>query len=142
VPEFSQRLKQMDAINVTAAIIQQNGKVLVARRKSGHLQGKWEFPGGKIEPGETPEACLERELLEEFEIKIETGNFVAESIFHYKAVDRTIRLLGYKAKYVSGSFRLHVHDEVAWVGLDELDSYDFAPADIPLAHEIQRMAKE
>lgn len=122
-------------INVTAAIIEKGGKFLIAKRAKGkHLENKWEFPGGKIEAQETPQECLRRELEEEFGITAEIGNFVTESIFDYG--DRTIRLLGYNAKYISGEFRLNAHDEIRWVSADELSNFDFAEADLPIVKKI------
>ena len=118
-------------IDVTAAIIEKNGKFLIAKRKQGkHLEGKWEFPGGKIEQQETPEGCLARELKEEFGITAKIADFVAESVFNYG--DREIRLLGYRAEYLSGEFRLNAHDEIKWVSADEFGNFDFAEADLPL----------
>lgn len=65
---------------VTAAVIEKDGRVLIAQRKTGDaLAGKWEFPGGKLEPGETPEACLRRELREEFGVETEIGDFICSS---------------------------------------------------------------
>ena len=125
----------MAIINVTAAIIEKDGKFLIAKRKAGgHLVGKWEFPGGKIEEKETPEECLRRELLEEFGITAEINNFVGDSVFDYG--DRQIRLLGYKATYLSGEFRLTAHDEIKWVSPQELSQYDFAAADISLVQKL------
>lgn len=125
----------MKIINVTAAIIEKDGKFLIARRAKGkHLESKWEFPGGKIENGESPEECLQRELEEEFGIITAIKNFVAESIFNYG--DRTVRLLGYKAEYISGDFKLTAHDEVKWVEMDKLNEFDFAEADLPLVKKI------
>ena len=125
----------MKTIDVTAAIIENNGKFLIARRKKGkHLEYKWEFPGGKIEPGETPEECLTRELKEEFGIIAEIADFITESIFNYG--DRKVRLLGYRAKYVSGEFKLNAHDEVRWVSRNEFNEFDFAEADLPLVEKI------
>jgi 8-oxo-dGTP diphosphatase len=125
----------MRIINVTAAVIENNGKFLIARRKKEkHLGGKWEFPGGKIEPQETPEECLRRELEEEFGIVAKINNFVAESVFDYG--DRKIRLLGYYADYISGAFILNAHDEIRWVSADELNKFDFAEADLPLIRKI------
>lgn len=64
-------------IKVTAAILENDGRILIAQRKSSdHLSGKWEFPGGKIEHGETPEECLARELKEEFDIYVTIGDFL------------------------------------------------------------------
>ena len=122
-------------IDVAAAIIENDGKFLIAKRKKGkHLEGKWEFPGGKIEHKETPQACLLRELKEEFGIIAKIGDFVAESVFRYE--DRKIRLLGYKATYISGEFQLNAHEEVKWISIDEFDTYDFAEADLPLIEKI------
>ncbi len=121
----------MKTIDVTAAIIENGGKFLIAKRAKGkHLEGKWEFPGGKIEPHETPETCLARELKEEFGITAKILDFVAESNFDYG--DRNIKLIGYRAKYIAGGFQLNAHDEIKWIGLNEFNKYDFAEADLPL----------
>ncbi|MDP7421017.1 MAG: (deoxy)nucleoside triphosphate pyrophosphohydrolase [bacterium] len=120
---------------VTAAIITQGDKILIARRRDGgRLGGFWEFPGGKIEPGETPEECLARELREEFEITVRVGYFVASSIYDYG--DFTIELLGYETEYVSGTFKLNDHSEIRWVTAVELLDFELAPADIPIAKRL------
>ena len=117
--------------DVTAAIIEKEGKILIARRKQGlYLAGKWEFPGGKVEKGETPEACLRRELREEFGIEVELGDFITASEFDYG--DIHIRLLAYHVYYRSGDFILTDHSEVHWVLKSELMNYDFAEADKPI----------
>jgi 8-oxo-dGTP diphosphatase len=101
-------------IDVVAAIILNKKTFLSAKRSpSKRLAGHWEFPGEKIEPGETPEQCLKRELKEEFTIESEIGEFVAESIFDYG--DKRIRLLAYKVKHLSGEFQLIDHDEIRWL---------------------------
>lgn len=116
---------------VTAAVIEKDGKILLARRKEGDaLAGKWEFPGGKLEPGETPQACLRRELMEEFGVETEIGPFVCASEFDYK--HNHIELLVYRAAHLSGEFKLNDHSAIAWVSLAELDNYDLASADIPV----------
>ena len=120
---------------VAAAIIEKDSKVLIARRrKNDTLGGKWEFPGGKIEPGETPEECLKRELKEEFDIETEIGDFVISNIFLYHFIP--IELLAYKAKYLSGDFKLKEHDDMKWVTKADLDKYDFMPADRPVVNKL------
>ena len=82
-------------INVTAAIIDRNGKILLVKRSSkSSLPNKWEFPGGKVELGETPEDCLARELYEEFGIIVDVGNFIAESVYQYDK--KTVRLMAFQ----------------------------------------------
>jgi len=118
-------------IEVTAAIIINKDKILIARRKVGkHLAGHWEFPGGKIEKGETPEECLKRELYEEFSINAKIDSYVGESIYDYS--DKIIKLIGYTAQIISGEFKLIDHDKIEWVSLDEILKFMMAPADIPL----------
>ncbi|KAA5538861.1 (deoxy)nucleoside triphosphate pyrophosphohydrolase [Adhaeribacter rhizoryzae] len=121
-------------IEVTAGIIEKDNKVLLARRKPGkHLEGYWEFPGGKIENDESPKECLRRELLEEFSIETEILDFIAASVYEYPG--KTIKLLGYLVKLVKGNFQLKDHDKIIWVYPDELKTYKLAPADIPIAKE-------
>ena len=116
-------------ITVTAAIIEKNGLILAARKREGlHLAGCWEFPGGKLERGETPEECLRRELKEEFSVCCKIGPFLGEAIYSYD--DRVIRLLGYHATHTGGSFKLTDHDKIRWLSGDELDTLEWAPADI------------
>jgi len=124
-------------INVTAAILVHEKKVLIARRgPGGNHPGKWEFPGGKVENGESPEACLARELKEEFDIAVEVENFFAESTYTYD--HGTIRLLAYRTRWCSGVIRLLAHDRVAWVAPEDLPGYDLLPADVPLAERLGR----
>lgn len=123
-------------IQVTAAVIIKDKKILIAKRKKGdRLAHKWEFPGGKIEPNETPEECLQRELLEEFDIKAEIGEYLCSSCFDYDHV--SIELMAYKAQHLSGEFRLNDHDEIRWVLPSELDDFDFAEADKPIVEELK-----
>jgi 8-oxo-dGTP diphosphatase len=125
-------------IEVTAAIIQDNGKVLICRRNEEKRHGgKWEFPGGKIEDGETPEKCLAREMLEEFNIRVSVGSFFAENIHEYHR--GPVRLLAYYVHWLSGRMQLLDHDRTAWVIPHELDAYDLLPADRPFAERLRML---
>jgi 8-oxo-dGTP diphosphatase len=119
------------SISVTAAVLEKNGRVLIARRKRGDRQAhKWEFPGGKIEAGETPEICLRRELKEEFGIDVTVDGFVGRSSHRYPHGE--IDLLAYRVTHLSGNFQLNDHEEILWVLPADLPSYDFSAADIPI----------
>ncbi|WP_136796212.1 (deoxy)nucleoside triphosphate pyrophosphohydrolase [Desulfosediminicola ganghwensis] len=120
---------------VTAAIIQVNGSILLARRKPGEkLAGYWEFPGGKVEDGESLQQALEREIREELEVEIMAGEVVTSSIYTYK--HGAIKLIALTAEVISGNIRLNVHDKVEWVRTQGLLDYKLAPADIPIAKEL------
>lgn len=121
---------------VTAAILIKDGLFLIAKRKKeDKLANKWEFPGGKIEKGETAEECLKREIKEELQINVKIGDFFGESLYYYP--QGAIQLLAYWAYWESGGIELMVHDEYKWVSIKELDYYDFAPADIPLVKKLK-----
>ncbi|MEW5803641.1 MAG: 8-oxo-dGTP diphosphatase MutT [bacterium] len=122
---------------VTAAVIEKEGKILVAKRRRGdHLENKWEFPGGKLEQGETPEQCLRRELLEEFGIETRIGEFICSSQCVYSHI--SIELLAYRAEHLSGAITLYEHEEIRWVWPEELEAYDFANADIPIVKKLMQ----
>ena len=96
---------------VTAALIVTDGKILAARRASNrHLAGFWEFPGGKIETGESPEQCLARELSEEFEVESSIGEFFMESVYHYE--EKSIKLLAYRVTLNSTIDTMNDHDQI------------------------------
>lgn len=120
-------------VNVTAAILEKGGKFIIAQRKSNdHLSGKWEFPGGKIEPGETPEECLSRELKEEFNIDVTIGDHLGSNIHHYDHI--SINLMAYRASWIGGTITMIDHKGYRWVTIDQLNEFDFAPADIPFVN--------
>lgn len=123
-----------DLVTVTAAILKKDNKILIAKRKEGHLANKWEFPGGKLESNESPEECLKRELREEFGIDTKIGKLVATSIYEYPHIK--IKLMAYEVEYITGEFRLNDHQEIIWVSKEDLSNYDLAPADIPIVKKI------
>lgn len=123
-------------IEVTAAIIKNNGKILIARRPIGDtLAGKWEFPGGKIESGETPQECLHREIKEELNIDILVGDYFSDSIYHYPT--KTVHLSAYWSTWIKGDIELRSHDAVEWVSIPNLEQFDFAPADLPFINKLR-----
>lgn len=117
-------------INVVGAVIVRNGDVLCAQRGSGgSLPGLWEFPGGKIEPGETARAALEREIVEELECVVEVGEPVTTTTYAYDFGDVT--LTTFWCEMVSGTPKLTEHASVLWLPPSELETLHWAPADIP-----------
>lgn len=126
-------------LKVVAALIKNNNKILIAKRATGDEEviGKWEFPGGKVEEGETEEKAIEREIKEEFEVDIKANKFLKNNICEYP--NKTVDLRLYECEYIKGKFKLNSHSESKWVNPKELLKYDFAPADIPLAKYIIEM---
>lgn len=123
-------------IDVAAAVILKDNKVFAARRRKGaHLSGYWEFPGGKLEDGETPEQCLARELKEELNINVRIGPYIGESVFDYGI--KIIRLIAYEVEHLSGAIELVDHDEMRWLSFNELSAVKWAPADIPLVEQLK-----
>lgn len=129
----------MKNILVVAALIKKNNNVLIARRSTGdeNVLGKWEFPGGKVEPNETEGHAIEREIKEEFELDIKANKYITNNVCEYPT--KTVDLRLYECEYISGEFKLHDHSEYKWVNINELLNYDLAPADIPLAKYLKEL---
>lgn len=126
---------------VTAAVIEKDGKILIAKRRKGdHLEDKWEFPGGKIERGETPEECLRRELREEFGIETEIHEYICSGKYEYAHI--AIELMAYRVTHISGVFELNSHEEILWIKPREFTSYDFAEADKQIICSLSRVGKQ
>ena len=127
---------------VTAAIIRAGGRILVARRplESKLEPGKWEFPGGKVEAGEHPEACLVREIREELGVEIAIDRFFDLSSHVYAAGETGVHivLLCYLCRIVSGEPRAIVASDLAWTSKFKLESFDYAAADISLVKRLVR----
>ena len=120
--------KKIPHLDVTAGIIWKTNQFLITLRPpKGLLGGLWEFPGGKLEEGESLEACLEREIREELEIHIQVLSpliSVKHTYTHFK-----ITLHTFHARYLSGEIVPHACDDYRWIGVDELDAYAFPGAD-------------
>lgn len=127
----------MKEIIVVAALIKKEDKILIAKRSTGdkNVLGKWEFPGGKVEKDENEKVAIEREIKEEFELKIKAEKYITNNICNYPTKVVDLRL--YRCKYISGGFKLHDHSEYVWIDANNILDYDLAPADIPLAKYIK-----
>ncbi len=123
-------------ISVSCALILNGEKVLAVKRsESMSLAGFWEFPGGKIEKGESSEECLKREIKEELALEVELVQPLTPVEYTYPA-PMTIQLIPFLALIKSGEIRLAEHEEYRWLGQKELFEVNWAPADIPIVEEL------
>lgn len=121
---------------VAAAIMDDEGRLFAARRGPGMRQaGLWELPGGKIEPGESPEHALAREIQEELGACVAVHERLADSRHAYP--DLVVHLIAYRCTLRDGVLVPTEHDAVRWLGLDQLRSLDWAPADVPLLDAVR-----
>jgi len=118
-------------IYVACAIIEQDGLVLAAQRSAVmSLPLKWEFPGGKIDQGESPEECLRRELVEEMSVNIFVEKTLPPNTHKYESFEVT--LYPHICSIVSGEITLHEHSAIAWLPPEKLYTLDWAEADLPV----------
>lgn len=124
-------------INVVAAIITNNdGKILITQRNLKKSQGGlWEFPGGKIEQGETREEAIIREIREELTIDIKVDAYFDEKVFNYP--EKVINLIALKCSKINGCIKLTEHEDAKWVKISELDKFEFAPADMFIVNKLK-----
>jgi 8-oxo-dGTP diphosphatase len=124
----------MNRIIVTCAIIEVDNKILVVQRSEKmKLPLKWEFPGGKLEPNETEEDCIKREIKEEINIEIDIIKRLSPTNFDYPNV--SIQLIPFVTRYTKGGFKLKEHKEYLIIEKKELNKLDWAEADIPVLNE-------
>ncbi len=122
-------------INVVAGVISRKDTVLIGKRRANDsLPGKWEFPGGTIEKGESHEECLARELQEELGIETRMGELIGVTEHPYPR--GIIEIHTYHADWISGTIVPTEHDDIAWPTRKELLDYDLAPGDIPIAKKL------
>ena len=120
----------MKTVRVVAAIIREGNKVFATQRGYGEYKDGWEFPGGKIEPGETPQQALAREIKEELDTEIAVGDYLTTIEYDYPTFHLSMQC--FWCKIVDGTPVLIEHEAARWLDLDHIDSVDWLPADLTI----------
>jgi mutator protein MutT len=129
----------MKIVEVAAGLVHRQGRYLIAKRKPGvHLAGFWEFPGGKREPGETLEECLQRELFEELSIRIDVP--IPFQIIRHEYAEKTVELHFFRCSIETGLATAIDCAEIRWVWPHELSDYEFPSADRPIIEALRRQS--
>ena len=134
----------MKTIRVVAAVIcdsmQEKYKIYATARGYGDYKGQWEFPGGKIAPGETPQQALKREIEEELDTEIAVGDRIGTVEYDYPAFHLSMDC--FWCEIESGEIKLLEAEAARWLGKDELDSVEWLPADVRVVEEIRERMEE
>lgn len=125
----------MKKIEVVAAILQREGAYFATQRGYGEFEGMWEFPGGKIEPGESREVALKREIQEELGVDITIDKFLCTTDYNYPSFHLTMHC--YLCSVVSGEIELREHMSARWLTTKTLDSVEWLPADKEVIENIK-----
>lgn len=126
---------------VGAVIVNEDNELFAAQRPEGKsLAGMWEFPGGKIEEGETPREALAREFKEELDCTIKVKEFITRTVYEYDFA--TIALSTYYSELEEGEIVLKEHQDAKWLGVSEISELEWAPADIPAINKIVKDLSE
>ena len=125
----------MKTINVVAAIIHDDGKIFATQRGYGDFEGGWEFPGGKIEAGEEPEAAVVREIQEELETTVNVEKFLIQVEHDYETFHLTMKC--YVCSIAEGTLNLLEHKDAKWLDAETIDSVDWLPADVAVVEAIK-----
>lgn len=128
--------KGMKTVKVVAAMITYNNRIFATQRGYGDFKDGWEFPGGKIEPGETPQQALAREIKEELDTEIEVGDYLETVEYDYPTFHLSMDCFFCTIK--SGELVLKEHEAAKWLTAETLDSVDWLPADRGLIETIKR----
>lgn len=128
--------KDMKTVKVVVAIITHNNRIFATQRGYGEFKDGWEFPGGKIEPGETPQQALAREIKEELDTEIEVGDYLETVEYDYPTFHLSMDCFFCTIK--SGELVLKEHEAAKWLTAETLDSVDWLPADRGLIETIKR----
>lgn len=133
-------VRQMKVIKVVAAIMIDNGRVFATQRGYGEFKDGWEFPGGKVEPEETPQEALVREIKEELNSVIEVGELLDTVEYDYPEFHLSMDCFICKVK--AGDLELKEHEDARWLTTETLDSVDWLPADLGLIQKIKKYILE
>lgn len=125
----------MKTVDVVAAIIIKDNMILATQRGYGEFEGGWEFPGGKVERGETPEQALIREIHEELSVAIQVDSYVTTAEYDYETFHVSMRC--YACTLLESNFVLMEHHAACWVNAKTIDSLDWLPADIQVVEAIK-----
>ena len=128
--------KRVKSIRVSAAVIHRDGKIFATKRGYGEYKGKWEFPGGKREEGESGEEALEREIREELDSKVKIEKLICTTDYDYPTFHLTMDV--YLSTLIEGKLTLLEHEDAQWVSLDSIDDLDWLPADWSVIDEIKK----
>ena len=122
-------------IEVVAALVKRDGRFMICQRPENKSRALlWEFPGGKVEAGETKEAALARECREELDIELSVGKMFADSTFVYP--DISVHLTLFEAEIVRGEPKLLEHKDIRWITPEETHLFEFSPADVPFVEKL------
>lgn len=127
-------MSAMKRIEVVAAVIRRGNEIFATQRGYGEFKDWWEFPGGKMEAGETPEQALEREIREELDAVVKVGDLIRTVEWDYPAFHLTMHC--FWCELLSGSVRLNEHEASRWLDRDSLSSVEWLPADEAILKEI------
>lgn len=127
----------MKTINVVAAVILDNDKIFATARGYGEFKGKWEFPGGKVEPGEINEQALAREIKEELDTDITVGELIDTIEYDYPTFH--LSMACYWCEIVSGDLVLKEHEDARWLTKEQLGEVEWLPADLTLIDKIEEL---
>ena len=128
--------KRVKSIRVSAAVIHRDGKIFATKRGYGEYKGKWEFPGGKREEGESGEEALYREIREELDSKVEIEKLICTTDYDYPTFHLTMDV--YLSTLIEGKLTLLEHEDAQWVSLNSIDDLDWLPADWSVIDEIKK----
>jgi len=142
-------MENMKTVKVVAAVIleqhknQETGesvpKIFATQRGHGELKGGWEFPGGKVEPGETPEEAIVREIREELDTEIRVEQYIDTIEYDYPTFHLSMDC--FLCSIISGDLILKEHEAARWLGKEDLDSVEWLPADVTIIAEVRKLIK-